>query len=420
MQLSMLFAVPNLRHIRACRDVARYRSVSAAAKHVHLSQSAVSQAIANLEDMLGVSLFDRRPNGMIATDPGALFLARAERALDLLHQGATETLRLGGKTGEKERPADGGSQFDQLISAVQLRAIDAISDADSFSSAARAIGLSQPSIHRAARGLEQLAGIPLFQKSERGVALSRPAQILARYSGLVLAELEQAVVDVDAWRGRNVGRIVVGSLPFAHNFILPTALNHFADARPEVKVSVVDGPYNDLLGGLRNGKLDFLIGALREPNPIAGVVQERLLDAPLAVLARRGHPLTSGRRIDTNDLAAYPWVVPREGAPTRTHFDALFANAQHAPPPNIVETNSPMLIRALVVGSDRLTIASPYQFSGGGTSTDTTDQLEQLPIELANTARPIGITMRRGWHPTASQAKFLSCLRQACQQGLSR
>lgn len=55
------------------------------------------------------------------------------------------------------------------------------------------------------------------------------------------------------------------------------------------------GPYDDLLGGLRRGEIDFILGALRDPAPIADVVQERLFDDRLMVLDGNRHPLV-GRK----------------------------------------------------------------------------------------------------------------------------
>ncbi|MBZ0214965.1 MAG: LysR family transcriptional regulator, partial [Fimbriimonadaceae bacterium] len=49
---------PNLRHLRAFREVAACRSISQASRRVHLSQPAITQAIAKLEDALGLALFD--------------------------------------------------------------------------------------------------------------------------------------------------------------------------------------------------------------------------------------------------------------------------------------------------------------------------------------------------------------------------
>lgn len=58
-----------------------------AAAHLGMSQPAVSEVIANLEQAIGVKLFDRQPQGVILTDYGRALLKRGEAAFDELKQG---------------------------------------------------------------------------------------------------------------------------------------------------------------------------------------------------------------------------------------------------------------------------------------------------------------------------------------------
>lgn len=284
--------LPNIRHIRAFREVARRYSISQAAEQVHLSQPAITQAIAKLEETLGTALFLRRSDGMFPTEAGTLFLERAERLLEHLRAGARDSIRIGGRKGGRGFP-----DFDQLLTAAQLRALTAIADAGNFSLAARAVGLSQPSVHRAARDLERLSGLSLFTRTDTGIALTPAAKALVQHAKLAFAELEQGFAEVATLLGVDSGHIVVGSMPLARTFIVPTAINALVKEEPEVRLSVVDGPYSDLLHGLRHGEIDVLIGALRDPVPIDDVVQEPLFHDPLAVVARGGHPLAGGGRL---------------------------------------------------------------------------------------------------------------------------
>ncbi|MCA8907324.1 MAG: LysR family transcriptional regulator [Rhodospirillaceae bacterium] len=394
--------MPNLRHLRAFGAVVRCRSISKASEVVHLSQPAVTQAIANLEDRLGVPLFERRSDGMVPTEAGALFLERVDRALALIQSGARTAVQLAARKGGR-----GNAKFDQLLTAAQLRALIAVSKAENFSLAARQAGISQPTVHRAARDIERLSGLSLFTKSSQGIALTPSADALAQAAKLAFAELEQGFAEIDEMLGVDAGRIVIGTLPLPRTFILPTAINALLARRPDVRVSVVDGPYNDLLRDLRHGDVDLLVGALRDPVPIDDVVQEALFSDPLAVVGRAGHPLANRPDIGLADLAAYPWVVPRQGTPTRKMFDRLFEGG--TPPACPVESSSLVLIRGLLMESDHLTLISAHQIrqeERGGV-------LAPLPFDMSATSRPIGITHRRDWRPTATQRDFLDCVRQA-------
>lgn len=395
----------NLRHLRAVCEVARGGSISAASPLVHLSQPAITQGIAKLERLIGTAMFARSSAGMTPTGAGRLLLARAERALQLIRTGAQHCL-----AAAEGRRGKGFADFDRLATAGQLAALVAVVETGNFSLAARRSGVSQPSLHRLARDLERLSGVTLLRRGSRGVEPTQAALALARHARLAFAELRQGFEELDAARGIDRGRIVVGTLPLARSAILPDAINALAAVRPDVAVGVVDGPYDDLLHGLRHGVLDLIIGALRVPPPVADVLQETLFHDSLAVVSRTGHPLAARRRLTVADLAGYPWVVPTSGPPTRTHFDALFAGAGMTVPAGLVEASSMVLIRGLLLGSDRLTLVSARQVEPElrlGT-------LRILPFELGHTARPIGLTVRRDWHATATQSLFLDLVRRAC------
>lgn len=395
----------NLRHLRAFCEVADCGTISGAAERVHLSQPAITQAIAKLELTLGSGLFVRTSTGMIATEAGRVFAHRAARALERIRSGGIAAR--GGAVGRKGRMS---AEFDRLVTGPQLRALLAVAEARNFSLAARQAGLSQPSLHRLARDLERVAGVDLYTRTTQGIALTRAADLLARQARLAFAELQQALEELAALRGEKQASLMIGTLPLARTAILPRAINELTSRRPATRVRVVDGAYDDLLHELRHGGIDVLVGALRSPPPINDVVQTPLFLDRLSVIGRRGHPLASRRRITVANLAAYPWIAPKAGPPGRAQFDALFADAGTAAVEGLVEASSLIVIRGLLMESDRLTLLSAHQVEPEIRS----GMLQVIAFELEQTPRPIGVTVRRDWQPTSTQALFLQLLRDVC------
>lgn len=72
---------------RVFREVAEENSISAAARNLYISQSAVSQSIRQLEDQLGVRLFARGPRGVALTGEGRLLYDYVRSAMSLLQNG---------------------------------------------------------------------------------------------------------------------------------------------------------------------------------------------------------------------------------------------------------------------------------------------------------------------------------------------
>lgn len=92
-----------LRHLRYFAAVAAHGSFSRAAGHLHLTQPALSRQVRDLEDELGVPLFERGKNSVTLTQAGELFyeeardlLARADQAVQRVRgEVKGETLRVG-------------------------------------------------------------------------------------------------------------------------------------------------------------------------------------------------------------------------------------------------------------------------------------------------------------------------------------
>jgi LysR family transcriptional regulator of gallate degradation len=87
------------RQIRAVIGVAECRSVTYAARRLGLSQPAVNRAFRDIERMIGVSLFNRTPQGMIATWAGDELVRRAKLALSELRNADEEIDQLAGTGG---------------------------------------------------------------------------------------------------------------------------------------------------------------------------------------------------------------------------------------------------------------------------------------------------------------------------------
>lgn len=85
-----------VRHLRLMRAIASEGSVTRAATHLHLSQSAVSHQLVDLERELGARLFDRVGKRMVVTPSGVKLLAGAERLLGDLAVLERELLELRG------------------------------------------------------------------------------------------------------------------------------------------------------------------------------------------------------------------------------------------------------------------------------------------------------------------------------------
>ncbi|MBS0367026.1 MAG: LysR family transcriptional regulator [Proteobacteria bacterium] len=392
-------ALPNLRHLRLFLEVMRRGSVSAAARAAHVTQPAATQALAAVEASLGMALMERQTGSLrpvVAAEAAAL---RIDRALNILAE-AVDSVTAGGSVSDRWDPLRG-------ITITQLSALIGVTRYGGFARAAQMAKLGRASIHRAVRQLERTLGIPLFERTSFGVRPTREAGKLALHAQLAFSELAQVRAELAAASGAGSGSTVIGAMPLARSQLIPRAVLELTGRHPGHSVSILDGPYETLLAALRCGTADILVGALRDPSPGDDVIQEHVFDDPLAIVMRTGHPLARNRSLSPVDLAAFPWIAPRAESPLHRHFERLLhgiGRTQAAP----IECGSLVAARGILLASDRLILLSAHQVQNDV----TTGQLVALPHPRGPVARAIGITRRRGWHPTGEQLLLLETIRR--------
>jgi len=401
---------PNLRHLALFDSVVRRGSVSAAARAAHLSQPAVTQAVGHIENALGARLLERSYAGLALTGTGQAAARRVERALQMLREALLAA---------RSRPANPASA-DVLsgITSTQLSALIAVVEEGAFARAAQRAGRARAAVHRAARQLERSLGTALFEVTSFGVRPTREAEKLALRTRLAFAEIAQARAEVAAAQGTGSGSTTIGAMPLARSVLLAGAVLEFAAARPEHGISILDGPYESMLGALRRGLAEVLVGALRDPIPGDDIVQEHLFDDPLAIVVGARHALAAGGTPTLAALARFPWIAPRRESPLRRHFDALLGRLDRKRAVAPIECNSLVAARSMLIASDRVMLLSEHQIQ----HELATGQLVALPHPFGPVIRSIGLTMRRDWRPTEVQALLVDGLRRharAAAGGLS-
>src|SRR5690606_31967008 len=129
--------------------------------------------------------------------------------------------------------------------------------------AARRLGQTEPAVQRAAREIERLAGVPLFDGGPRDIRLTPLGEVVAIHAALALREVAAAHEELREGAGIHDGRLVIGTLPLARTRLVPQAIVQMMQAHPAVRIEVVEGRYEQLVRSLRSGACDLIVGALR-------------------------------------------------------------------------------------------------------------------------------------------------------------
>ena len=243
----------------------------------------------------------------------------------------------------------------------QLEYIVAIVEQGSLRAAARQLGLAQPALTRGVRTLEHELGAPLFVREAQGMVLTPAGKLFHRRASAIVNDMRRAHEEVGQSLGATQGSVVVGLSIMPHVGMLPHALPLFRRRYPEVELSLIEGLYPDIEGGLREGRIDFYLGASPRQEVLAqGLLSEVLFRNTRTVVGRKGHPLAGAKSI--RDLAGAEWATTSVDYNAAEDMNALFAKYKMREPKILLQTHSALSVIVGLAYSDLLAML-PVQWT---------------------------------------------------------
>lgn len=382
----------NTRHLRAFLSVARSGSVIRSSELVRRAQSAVTRAIKELEKELGVPLFERRAQGMLLTEFGRALLGRVERAFAEM-----ETARATFKAAHPSAKSTAHAPiFSLSIGRQRLLVFVELVEQHHMGAVADSLGISQPAASQALREIENGLGLKLFTRTAGGLQPTPLGALLGMHIRRALAEIRAGEAEIGSLQGAMAGRVTVGTLSLGRTRLLPTAIISLMKHYPKLTVSTIEASFEHLAMRLRAGDIDFMLGALREPEHTIGLVRDVVAYDVLSLVVRKSHPLARKARLAPADLTTADWVLPQRGTPTRELLEGVLAARKLGKARVAVETADLAITRGILLGSDMITAVSAHLYH----HEIAAKMLAVLPMPLPETRRPIGILQRSASQPS--------------------
>jgi len=372
-------SIPNLRSLRAFDAVGRLESVSGAARAIHLSQPAVTQAIAKIESIIGESLFDRRATGTYLTAEGVTLHLDTARLLTSIESALSVLL-----------PGRSVTELQAIINKLtnsQLECLIAVTECGNSRIAAKRYDTHESSINRSVRELEKAVGAKLVRRTAAGIQASEEGANFAARIIRAFHEFSGAMGSMFATRQNEV--VCIGAPVLDNAGLLSAVVNEFAALVPSATVRLFNEPFESLRFRLRSGTLDLIVGVLKPHS--SDLTSEVLLEEKYFVAGRRGHPLAARLGVKLEELCRFDWIVPNRNAPRREVFENIFAGVSQRPAANI-ETHSLATISMTLASSDRLAMLTASELGDRAPS----DKLVPIHFHLGGACSRIGLTYLTG------------------------
>jgi len=203
-----------------------------------------------------------------------------------------------------------------------LRAFHAVASEGGFSRAARALGLTQPTLSGQVKALEETYGVRLFDRRGRRVRLTELGSgllDLTRRLYTLEGEAEQLLA---AERGLKRGHLRLGAdAPYGVMKLMAA----FGRRYSGIRVTVATGNSEALLQALFDHRLDVAVVANVAPDPRLHALALRR--DRLVAFVGQDHPWRRRRQVTLVELAAQRLILRERGSTTRRIFETALARA---------------------------------------------------------------------------------------------
>ena len=238
----------------------------------------------------------------------------------------------------------------------QLRSFHAVAQRQSFTAAARELGVSQPTITTQVKSLEQEFGVELFVRRGRRIELTETGGGLLAITRRLFADEKEAADFLNETRGLRTGHLRVGAVGPYH---VTDMLAAFNARHPGLYVSVTVANSRDTLRDLLDYRTDVAVLAHVDPDP-------RLVAIPyrrhrVVAFCDVDHPFARRRGIRARDMEGQRLIVREAGSTTRLAFEQAMTQAG-VRPKVVMEIGSRESIREAVAKGIGLGVVSEAEF----------------------------------------------------------
>ncbi len=211
-----------------------------------------------------------------------------------------------------------------LLDTRQLRAFQELARHQSFTSAARALHLTQSAVSHSIKALESTLDVALFERQGKTVRLSSAGESLLPHAQDILSRMQRAVDVVHALRHPGHGRLSIGATTSISHAVLPAVLREFRESFPNYEVTISTDDTRQLLALLGDGEIDIAIGMA-----LTGTSSYRfdpLFTDQIAMAMAPIHPLSQRDEITPADLADQDFIFYSRESETFRLLTQRFGN----------------------------------------------------------------------------------------------
>lgn len=189
----------------------------------------------------------------------------------------------------------------------ELETFLTIARTGSFTQAARALCLSQPSVSQRVQRLEGELGVRLFDRSGRKVELTHAGLRLRDRAEPIVTEMHAMLAEFRDEQQARRRELVVAASPMLAAVVLPAVVRRVTEQTPGAVVHIHDKDAGAALQDLAAGDADLAVMVMDSSDP--RFAAEPLPGDECVVVARTGHPLLAAPAVGFDQILRFPVLL---------------------------------------------------------------------------------------------------------------
>ena len=273
-----------------------------------------------------------------------------------------------------------------------LHILMTVAESGSMGKAAKALGISQPSVTKAISDIEHTIGVRLLDRLAEGAVLTVYGQALVIRGISAFDELSQAFRDIDILSDPTAGQVTIGCPEAIASGVLGAVLARFCVQFPRVIVNVEAA--NNITHEyqmLRERKVDLLLGSITRPFVEEDLDAQVLYEDRPYITAGATNRLALRRRVEVAELLEQQWILPGESILRSVLEEALEARGFALPRIGVksysVQQRITLLATGRFVSADSRSV---LRYNSAASS------VILLPVDLPIRSWPVAIVTLKG------------------------
>ena len=218
----------------------------------------------------------------------------------------------------------------------QLRYFLVVASELHFGRAAQRLNIAQPPLSMQIKQLEKDLGVRLFERTKRRVNLTPAGEVLQMEGKMILQQLENAREKTRRASRGDIGKLSISFVGSAMCSVLPTWLQQFRQAYPDVELSLQEGTKAEQLESLQRQQTD--LGLMRPPIEDSQVSQRLVLKEPLVAVLPSSHTMSGSSEVDITALSQDPFIFFSRTLAVDLYDKTIQFCQENGFSPNIVQT----------------------------------------------------------------------------------